>query len=291
MHSMTGYGRGRACRDGRELTLELKSVNHRFLDVSFRLPRNFSFLEDALRTLLNQSDIKRGHVDVFATYQNLRDDARSVSLDKSLLAALNEAIEGAGKQLADYKRATVAEIITLSGALNIAQSDEDTDAIASLATEAFGEALGGLLAMREREGAHLADDLLKNLGELKALRARIEERAPEVPSDYRKRLEARLAEWRLDATDPQRVAQEVAIMADKCAIDEELNRLQSHIAQFEQIVENESETGRKLDFLIQEMNREINTIGSKASDTQIAKCVVDAKCIVEKLREQVQNAV
>lgn len=291
MQSMTGYGRHRVCRDGRELTLELKAVNHRFLDLSFRLPKNLAFLEDALRTAINASELRRGHVDVFITYQNTRTDAREVHIDASLLDAFNRAMKAADKALDDYKRATAAEVLTLSGALTVVQAEEDTEAVTELALEAFQGAVEALTAMRDREGAHLAEDLLHNLADLAELRNLIALRAPEVPEEYRKRLNARLEEWNVNAADPQRVAQEVAIMADRCAIDEELSRLEGHIAQFGDSVKNSAEVGRKLDFLLQEMNREVNTMGSKASDAQITQCVVDAKCIIEKLREQVQNAV
>jgi len=291
MQSMTGYGRYRVCRDGRELTLELKAVNHRFLDISFRLPKNLSFVEDALRTRINQSELRRGHLDVFITYQNSRTDARDVRIDEALLKAFNKALKESEKALGSYKRATVAEVLSLSGALSVSQAEEDTDAVTELTLEAFEGAVEALTNMREREGAHLAEDLLSNRSELARLRSQIAERAPQVPEEYRKRLESRLEEWELSAVDPQRVAQEVAIMADRCAIDEELSRLESHIAQFRDSVENGTEVGRKLDFLLQEMNREVNTMGSKASDAQLAQCVVDAKCIIEKLREQVQNAV
>lgn len=292
MQSMTGYGRQRVCRDGREMTLELKAVNHRFLDISFRLPKNLAFLEDALRTRINQSGLRRGHVDVFVTYQNTRTDARDVRIDVPLLELFNEALKQAEHPLEPYKRATTAEILSLSGALSVAQAEEDTEAVTGLALEAFDGAAAALIAMRDREGEHLAQDLLNNLADLTTLRAQILQRAPEVPEDYRKRLLSRLEEWQLGGDiDPQRIAQEVAIMADRCAIDEELSRLESHIAQFTDSVCHGEEVGRKLDFLLQEMNREVNTMGSKASDAQIAQCVVDAKCVIEKLREQVQNAV
>ncbi|MCI5957456.1 MAG: YicC family protein [Clostridiales bacterium] len=290
MQSMTGYGRCRACRDGREMTIELKAVNHRFLDIAFRMPKNLTFLEDVLRDRLNHSGVKRGHVDVFVTYANTRADAREVRVDETLLAAFSQALHEARHQLEPYRKATVAEALTLSGALSIVQAEEDAAAVDELAQEAFQGALEALIDMRQREGAHLAEDLRANVEQLRKLRQRILERAPEVPREYRERLAARLEEWQVGA-DPQRVAQEVAIMADRCAIDEELNRLESHIAQFLDSVENGGEVGRRLDFLIQEMNREVNTIGSKASDAQIAQCVVDAKCVIEKLREQVQNAV
>ena len=288
MQSMTGYGRARACRDGREITIELKTVNHRFLDLSFRMPKNLMFLEDMLRARINASALKRGHVDVFVTYANTRADAREVSVDGTLLEAFAQALKGAKEALDPYRRMTAAE--ALSGTLTITQAEEDAGAVGELAAEAFDAALDKLMDMRLKEGDHLRADLLSNLEELSAFRQAIEARAPEVPLEYRQRLTARLEEWQVNA-DAQRVAQEVAFMADHCAIDEELSRLESHIAQFRDSVENGIEVGRKLDFLIQEMNREINTIGSKASDGQIAQCVVSAKCVVEKLREQVQNAV
>lgn len=291
MQSMTGYGRCRVCADGRELTLELKAVNHRFLDISFRLPKNLAFLEDALRTRINQSNLRRGHVDVFVTYQNTRADAREVNIDAGLLEAFHTAMKTVHKSLDDYRRASAAEVLTLSGALSVTQAEEDTEAVTTLAEQAFDGAVEALIAMRDREGAHLAEDLLSNLKELAALREKIAERAPSVPEEYRARLTARLEEWQVNAIDPQRVAQEVAIMADRCAIDEELSRLESHIVQFTDSVQNSAEVGRKLDFLLQEMNREVNTTGSKASDALITQAVVDAKCIIEKLREQVQNAV
>ena len=290
MQSMTGYGRARACRDGREITIELKTVNHRFLDLSFRMPNNLMFLEDMLRARINASALKRGHVDVFVTYANTRADAREVSVDGTLLEAFAQALKGAKEALDPYRRMTAAEALTLSGALTITQAEEDAGAVGELAAEAFDAALDKLMDMRLKEGDHLRGDLLSNLEELSALRQAIAARAPEVPLEYRQRLMVRLEEWQVNA-DAQRVAQEVAFMADHCAIDEELSRLESHIAQFRDSVENGVEVGRKLDFLIQEMNREINTIGSKASDGKIAQCVVSAKCVVEKLREQVQNAV
>lgn len=290
MQSMTGYGRARACRDGREITIELKTVNHRFLDLSFRMPKNLMFLEDMLRARINASALKRGHVDVFVTYANTRADAREVSVDGTLLEAFAQALKGAKEALDPYRRMTAAEALTLSGALTITQAEEDAGAVGELAAEAFDAALDKLMDMRLKEGDHLRGDLLSNLEELSAFRQAIEARAPEVPLEYRQRLMARLEEWQVSA-DAQRMAQEVALMADHCAIDEELSRLESHIAQFRDSVENGMEVGRKLDFLIQEMNREINTIGSKASDGKIAQCVVSAKCVVEKLREQVQNAV
>ncbi len=289
MQSMTGYGRGRACQDGREMVVELKSVNHRYLDLSFRLPKNLGMVEDTLRTTIQKSQVNRGHVDIFVTYTNTREDARTLEVDEQLLGSFRKAVRDAGDLLADYRSATVGEVLSLSGALTVSQADEDAEALKSLAAQAIGQALEALVEMRTKEGDNLRADLRSHLAQVAKLREQIALRAPTVPQEYRKRLEARLSEWQVDGVEPQRIAQEVAIMADRCAIDEELSRLSSHITQFETILATEPQPGKKLDFLLQEMNREVNTIGSKASDAEIARCVVDAKCTLEKLREQVQN--
>lgn len=290
MISMTGYGSGRIIRDGREMLVELKSVNHRFLDVSYRMAKNLAFLEETLRTKLTASSVKRGHVDVSVTYQNHRADAYAIRIDQALVRHCAAEADA----LADVLRRappTVAELITLSGALSVTQAEEDTEALAGLAAEAFDEACAQLDAMRRREGANLEADLHANLFQTEKLAAEIEALATAVPSGYRDRLSARLLEWELQGLDPIRLAQEVALIADKCAIDEELARLQSHFVQFRECFDGTGEAGRRMDFLLQEINREINTIGAKAADAQIAKRVVEIKCLLEKLREQAQNIV
>ena len=291
MLSMTGYGSCRMCRDGRELLIELKTVNHRFLDLSFRLPKSLSFLEEPLRGGITAGALCRGHVDIFATYQNHREDARRVTLDMPLFAACVQACEQAKDAAPHLRKASLSEVLSLCGALTVTQGEEDVEAVSQLAVEALEGALVQLTEMRKREGAALQADLSEHLQRLAALTQSIQQLAPGVPENYRQRLSVRLREWNVEITDPGRVAQEVAIMADRCAVDEELSRLESHIAQFRDGLASQGEIGRKLDFLLQEMNREINTIGSKASDEAIARHVVDAKCVIEKLREQVQNAV
>ena len=273
------------------MLVELKSVNHRYLDVAFRLPRSLLFLEDGMRGALAAGGIGRGHVDVFVTYQNNREDSRVVKLDLPLVQACGQACLEAKENLPPgVGDPTVAELLTLCGALTIQEGQEDREQVTALALEALAGAAAQLLDMRAAEGEALKADLMDNLSQLELKVRSIALRAPMVPRQYRERLESRLAEWQV-AADPQRVAQEVAVMADRCAIDEELSRLQSHMAQFAQGLESREEIGRRLDFLLQEMNREVNTIGSKASDAQIAQDVVDAKCLLEKLREQVQNVV
>lgn len=290
MLSMTGYGRSHQSSNGRDLLIELKTVNHRFLDVSFRLPKHLTFLEDPLRTRINDGALKRGHLDVSITYQNNRPDANTIIIDRELLMACAAQTSALAEEL--YKEApTVAELIHLSGALTITQADEDAEAVTTLTLAAYNEALGQLMAMRRREGETLAADLEANLIQTETAVDRIVTRAAMVPDAYRERLNIRLDEWKIQGVEPQRIAQEVAILSDKCAIDEELSRLKSHFNQFRKCLGDAGEVGRRMDFLLQEMNREANTIGAKAADAEIAQCVVEIKCLLEKLREQVQNIV
>lgn len=288
MQSMTGYGRRQLSVDGREMTVEVKTVNHRFLDLSFRMPRNLGFLEELIRKELPQQ-LKRGHVDLFIAYRNTRSDAREVRVDESLLKAYQEAMAKAAAQVTAENDIRLSHMVQFPEVLTVQEKEEDQEAVTALAAQALTLALEDVKAMRSREGEALKADLTFHLKELERLAALIAGQAPEVAKAYRGRLEARLAQLPIEPVEPQRLAQEVAIFADKCAIDEELSRLSSHVAQFYQMLEAKGETGRKLDFLVQELNREINTIGSKASDAAITQWVVDAKSEIEKLREQVQN--
>ena len=287
---MTGYGRGHASVDGRELMIELKAVNHRFLDVSYRIPKALTFLEELLRARVNDGEMMRGHVDVSVSYQNHRADANTIVLDNQLVLNAHQATRTLAEEL-HKEQPDIAQLIQLSGAMIVTPAEEDTEAVTSLALRVYDVAYAQLHAMRVREGAALATDLATNLAIAKMLVKSIADRSPTVPLQYRERLNARLVEWNVQAADPQRLAQEVAMLADKCAIDEELTRLNSHFAQFAKCLDETGEVGRRMDFLLQEMNRETNTIGSKASDAQIAQYVVEMKCLLEKLREQVQNIV
>lgn len=288
MQSMTGYGRCQLTLEGREMTLEIKTVNHRFLDVSFRMPRNISFLEETLRRKL-AAKLRRGHADVFVNYRNTRADARTVTVDTALVAAYEVAAEQVRQASGASERLTVAELMNLPDVVQVTEAEEDREQVTALAQAVLAKVLEEVQAMRAREGEALRRDLNEHLDALAALRDQIALRAPQVPEAYRERLTARLAELPVAPVEPQRLAQEVAIFADKAAIDEELSRLQSHIAQMRACLNEAGEVGRRLDFLTQEMNREVNTIGSKASDVEITNCVVAAKSEIEKLREQVQN--
>ncbi|MBR4540088.1 MAG: YicC family protein [Clostridia bacterium] len=292
MRSMTGYGRRQMSRDGREISVEIKTVNHRFLDLSCRLPRALSFAEDAVRKQISQT-LRRGHADVNVNYLNLRLDAREVRLDEGLVLQYKEALLNA-RQIARKERSSIRDenvewIIQQPDVLQVTVKDEDQEAVLSLLKDALDAALSDVIAMREKEGDALKADLKLHLNETARLRNEIALLAPKVPKIYQEKLQARIKELGVKEIDEQRLAQEVALMADRCAIDEELSRLESHIGQMRQALEAEGETGRRLDFLTQELNREVNTIGSKASDAEITKLVVTAKTEIEKLREQVQN--
>ncbi len=290
MQSMTGYGRAMTARNGRELLLEIKTVNHRFLDIAMRLPRSLSFLEEPLRAILTASALERGHVELSVTYQNHRQDARAVQIDSELVAACQRALTQTAEHCHKQDDTRLYELVNLCQALSITESPEDISAVTDLAQEALGTALGTLLDMRRAEGAAMRRDLMQNLALAEQEVSQIAVLAPQVPLAYRERLTEQLRQWDVQA-DAARIAQEVALLADRCAIDEELSRFGSHIAQFRQALELDGGVGRKLDFLLQEMNREINTMGSKCQNAVIAAHVVETKCLLEKLREQVQNVV
>jgi uncharacterized protein (TIGR00255 family) len=285
---MTGYGRRQINRDGREMTLEIRTVNHRFLDLSFRVPKRCAFLEDVLRREIADT-LTRGHADVSLTYVNTREDAREIRVDTALAAQYCAAFRKLSEKTGSENDAKVSLYASLPDVLTEDEREEDQTVLSQLAVDTAHEVLGDVLSMREREGEALSKDLTTHLNALEALVRQIEALAPLVPAAYRERLTARLKEAEISQVDPQRLAQEVALWADKCAIDEELSRLDSHIAQMRRMIVAPGEIGKKLDFLTQEMNREVNTIGSKACDIRITNCVVEAKSEIEKLREQVQN--
>ena len=288
--SMTGFGRGMAAQDGREMTVELKSVNHRYLDLSFRMPRHISFAEDTLRTALNDS-LSRGHVDVYVNYRNTRSDAKELRIDTALLGAYLKSVKAAAAELREENDMTLSNALRLPDVTDIVEADEDDEAVKALTKEAVDKAIAELITARRGEGERLANDLTERLATVDELRGKIETRAPMVVEEYRIKLNERI-EAMLGGTvevDAQRLATEVALFADKASIDEELVRLKSHTAQARELLSQSEAAGRRLDFVVQEMNREFNTIGSKANDAEIAKLVILGKAELEKIREQVQN--
>ena len=288
MRSMTGCGTGVVRRDGWEATVDIKTVNHRFLDIGLRLPRNLSFLEQTVRNSIS-SRISRGHADVFITIRNVSSSASRVEADFGLAAHYLEIARELAEQTGAENDMTVSRILQMEGVTSVEEAEMDQDLISAICSEASSAAIDQLIRMREIEGSHLREDLLKHLNAASSLREHILERAPFVVSEYREKLETRLKALLTEAPDPQRISMEVAMIADRCAIDEELSRLDSHIHQFVIYLDAQDEIGKKMDFLIQEMNREINTTASKANNAEAAQIVVDVKSEIEKLREQIQN--
>lgn len=286
--SMTGYGRCILLRDGREVTLELKSVNHRFLDVAFRMPRSFAFLEGELRARIAKR-LARGHVDVFISYKNARDDARKVRLDAQLLDAYVAALRGGGERAGLEDDLSLKDVLAMQDVLSVEEAEDDQQAMGELVMSALDAALDSMTAMRSTEGAALGADIAARLNRLDDISRALDERAPEWLEEYRSKLRARIDEICGAQLDEARLAQEVALIADRAAIDEETVRLRSHVSQMRALLALDEPTGRKLDFLVQEMNREVNTTGSKSSDINLTNLVVEAKSEIEKIREQVQN--
>lgn len=288
MRSMTGYGICTVEKDGRQLTIEVKSVNHRFLDLSFRMPRVFFPIEDEMRRQIGGT-LRRGHVDVFVTYCNLREDAKQVSLDKALLNGYMHALDEVKEQYNLHDDRTLCRIANLHDVFVISEAQEDEEALRELTVWALAGALEQNDRMRAREGLNMQADFLQREKNIAALHERIAARWPQIQEEYRERLTARLRELIGNSTDESRILTEAALVADRSAIDEELVRLASHLEQLRDMVMAEEPIGRKLDFLVQEMNREVNTIGSKTQDIEVTGCVVECKSEIEKLREQVQN--
>lgn len=289
MRSMTGYGKCQLQENAWEVTVELRAVNHRYLDVAMRLPRNLLFLEDGVRKGL--AKLVRGHVDVYITVRQMEGASRVVEADTALAASYAEAAKAIAQATGVQDDLTISQLLRLEGVTTLNEAAMDEEMVSALCQKALEGAMAHLDDMRLREGENLRADLAEHLNNVEALREQVVAYAPKVVEEYRARLTERLAKLPIEPVDPARLAQEVAIMTDKCAIDEELSRLMSHITQLRRYLDMQGETGKKMDFLIQEMNRETNTIGSKCSDAAIAQCVVDMKSEIEKLREQIQNAV
>ncbi|MBQ5349688.1 MAG: YicC family protein [Oscillospiraceae bacterium] len=286
---MTGYGSARGAVGGQTFLVEIKSVNNRFLDCSVRLPRSFLFAEDTVKNVIS-SGVGRGKVDVFVTAQSSSEADTSVSVNLALAEEYRNALRDIADRLGVEFRADAAVIARFPDVLTVEKKELDADEIRGSLSDLTHKALEEFNAMRAREGERLREDMLVKLKNISELVTVVEERSPETVREYRERLEARLRELLDDrGVDEQRLITEAALFADKTAVDEETVRLRSHIAQFGTMLEDGSPIGRKMDFLMQEFNRESNTIGSKCSDAALAKVVVELKSEIEKLREQLQN--
>ena len=287
--SMTGYGRGEAVKENISVVVELRSVNHRYFEFSSRIPRGYAFLEDKLKTFCQQR-ITRGKVDLFLTLDVSASDNVVIEINHSLASGYVNAIKELSKTYEINDGLSAINLSRFPDLFTVKSQAIDEDTVWSVVEEATSVALDGFAAMRAKEGKKLYDDVKSRVETILEKVAFVEERSPETVKAYREKLETRIREMLADATvDEGRLLTETAIFADKVAVAEETVRLRSHIKQLMELLESDIAVGRKLDFIVQEMNREANTIGSKAQDIEIAHTVVDIKAEIEKIREQIQN--
>ena len=291
VRSMTGYGRGEQNFDGFRVTVELKSVNNRYLDCTVKLPRSYIFAEDAIRSLV-QSRVSRGKVDVLVTIANESDAATVVKVNEPLARGYLQAMKTltALEPEVVSLRVSSIDLGRFPDVLTVEKQEDDLDVVRERLLAVTELAVADFTAMREREGAKLREDVLQRAATVEQLVQKVEERSPQTVAEYRNKLYTRLQEV-LQSTqiDQNRILTEAAIYADKVAVDEETVRLHSHIAQLRELLGGDGAVGRKLDFLLQEFNREANTIGSKCTDLDITRVVLDIKAELEKIREQIQN--
>lgn len=286
---MTGYGRGIKVTPAYSLTIDLKSINHRYLELYFKIPKAYSFLEDKLRRDL-ATKVSRGKIEVTVTIEKFLSEEVLVKLNRPLLTSYFKAIAELINEFNIQGKPDLTTILNLPDVMQTVQPTEDQEQLEVLAGEVLNEAIDNLLKMRHTEGRQLVVDLQDRLAILNGYRRQLAELAPEIVSDYRIRLLKRIQELTEGIeVDPNRLATEVAIFADKSDINEELVRIESHLRQFQKTLDLNEPIGRKLDFMVQELNREINTIGSKANDLKISQIVIEFKSELEKIREQIQN--
>lgn len=287
--SMTGFGRGEQVGAGKRFSVEMKSVNHRYGEVVIRQPKQLAPLEDRARKLLLEK-VSRGRLDVFVTLEEDGDTGKVVKVDKGLALAYYNALKEIEDLLGNGVSMDYHNISKYPDVLSVEVAEDDLDELWTVYESALAKALAQLIAMRGVEGAKLKEDLLVRAARIESWTGEIAERAPLVVDVYREKLLQRIQTQLPEITiDETRLATEVALFADRCSITEELVRLNSHMDQFRKSLELAEPVGRKLDFLVQEMNREVNTIGSKANDLAITNIVVNMKSEVEKIREQIQN--
>ena len=287
VYSMTGFGKAEY-KNGYELTVEIKTVNNRFLDILPKYPKSFIVFDDAIRKTV-QSKLMRGRVELFFTFNDARDVEKELGTDVALAKAYYNSAQLLSQSLGIENDLTISKIIRMPDVVSQIASEVDENAIREIVLTTLSQALDNLNEMRYAEGEKLKNDLTERINEVERLVGVLEKNAPLVAENFRKKIEERVRNI-LEATqiDESRLLQEVAIFADKSNVDEELTRLKSHISQFRSII-NDKNPGRKLDFLIQEFNREANTVCSKANDVDVTNTALLIKCEIEKIREQIQN--
>ena len=286
--SMTGYGRAKLSKDDREYQIEIKSVNHRYLDISVRIPKQLSYLEETIKKEIAKK-VKRGKIDVFVTFENNSLEGKEIKINTELAKAYIDELKKLAEKENILSDIQVTEISKYPDVLNI-QSSQDDEKITEEVLETITIATDNLVQMRETEGNKISEDLLKRLNIINKKVEEIAKLSTGLIEEYVVKLEERINEiLKNQEIDKTRLAQEVVIYADKCSIEEEVTRLNSHISQFKNLLNSNEAIGKKLDFIIQEMNRETNTIGSKANNLETTNGVIDIKTEIENIREQVQN--
>lgn len=287
--SMTGFGAGDAETADFKVHIEVKAVNQRFLETNYHMPYSMNMFENQLTKKIKEY-ASRGKLDINIRFQDLRDKAVAVKVDKGLVAAYGQALQEISSQLELSAPVTAAQIASYPDVLKLNEENTDLEAAQPVLMQAMEQALESFVAMREAEGQNIQRDLLARIGTLENFVGELEKLAPEIVAAYRQRLENLLREYLAkEDIEESRIIQEVALFTDKVNYTEETVRLRSHFDQFRQIITAGEPVGRKLDFLIQEMNREINTVASKANSAGAAQFVVDVKSEIEKIREQIQN--
>ncbi|MBP0955468.1 MAG: YicC family protein [Oscillospiraceae bacterium] len=287
--SMTGFGRASEVMNGREITVELRSVNHRYFELTSRVPRNMGFLEERLKGYMN-GRIGRGKVELNVTVNTISAQDMTVTVNMPAAKAYVDALREAGDALSVTDDLTLSSIMRLPDIFTVKKNEADEESIWTDVRAVADKAAAGFIAMREREGERLREDILERLDVIERQVGEIERLSPAAVEEYHSKLYARLSELLADRDiDESRIVTEAAIFADKTAVAEETVRLRSHIRQLTEMLDSDEAVGRKADFLVQEFNREANTIGSKAQDIAITRLVVDMKSEIEKIREQIQN--
>lgn len=289
IRSMTGFGRGEATVDGRDITVEIKSVNHRYFEFNCRTTRGFGFLEEKLKSYIKER-VSRGKIDMFVSLSQKEDTEAIVKINPSLALGYINALKKLSDEYGVKDDISVSTVSSYSDIFQVHKAPEDEEEVWNAVKPVLDTALNNFITMRETEGEKMKADVMSRAKHILSIVDEIESRSPERVKEYETRLKERIEELLGSADyDEQRVITEVAIFADKVAVDEETVRLRSHFDQLKSMMDSDGEVGRKLDFIIQEMNREANTIGSKANDSSLSHMVVDIKAEIEKIREQIQN--
>ncbi|MBO5342961.1 MAG: YicC family protein [Ruminococcus sp.] len=287
--SMTGYGRSQMIINGRDILVEIRSVNHRYYEYNSRIPRAYNYIDEKLKALL-KTGISRGKVDVSVTISNIEGRDTEVAVNKGVAEGYINALRGVADELCIADDLTLSNLIRLPDVFIVQKTPDNEDEVWCDVSKVAEEALERFVAMRETEGEKMRLDVLEKADFILEMVGRVEELSPQTVVNYREKLYKKLSEiLESKDIDQQRILTEAAIFSEKIAVDEETVRLRSHISQLRELVNSNESIGRKLDFIVQEMNREVNTIGSKAQDLNITKLVVDMKAELEKIREQIQN--